>query len=724
MEACASLNITSPAAPRPPSFNRHIANPGRGTQALRTEIAAMAGVLPSVAQGHSAKQLMAARRTAAGSLRVRPFTSIAPQRQQKLLQRVNAEPEEAAPAEAAAAAPEAAELDFEFNFNDAKKNNTYQQSDVDAAMRYYNDGEGVMDYDNDFVSNPLVAAVEDSSVLAHLDDNEAYEGDEFVAAGIPEAAPKKQRRGDGKEDVSAGDDNEDLVSAAKQRSAEDEAQEQMLAMDDDEWALQDDSKAAREAFGDDLEDEPDTQNMWDWMETAQQKLPEASALVVAEDDGDAFALGNIPQENLDLIDPSVRDTMSFLVDDFDVTKDLEMVATEAELGMTEADLAKPAMPSAEEKAVNDALAQRMPDLQKLEGLSVRLGPAKGSGFTEADLTATNEYIASLERMLSSDEAPAMSADDLKKMLAEQGIELKPTGIAGKDASSLLKLPAMPARLTAADLKFIDDDMKMDAAENGEVDYFVQEELSWLEATLADKRSVLSEDDFPRTPEEEQQRAALLDQLQYEVANVATWAESGAAPSEGDDAFAAADPEAEGWMDDELDAVVEAYDGYYEDEQWQERVLELRRVTKVTKGGKVMGFRGVAVIGNGKGLVGVGCAAGREVTVAVKRALADAKKNVVRVNLVGGQATIPHKSEAKYHSGHVVLVPASDGTGCIAGGAVRAVLELAGVRNVLSKCIGSRSYLNSARATVKALATTKTLYEVSSSRGIPLQELLI
>ena len=155
---------------------------------------------------------------------------------------------------------------------------------------------------------------------------------------------------------------------------------------------------------------------------------------------------------------------------------------------------------------------------------------------------------------------------------------------------------------------------------------------------------------------------------------------------------------------------------------QERILELSRVTKVVKGGKIMGFRAVVVVGDGAGRVGVGCQSGREVATAVKRSLVDAKKNLVRVPLVGA-GTLPHRSEAWFKAAGVVVVPASEGTGVIAGGAVRSVLELAGVQNVLAKRLGSRSVLNNARVTVKALEQLRTLSEVARMRDLPLQALL-
>eukprot|EP00775_Hariotina_reticulata_P008558 gene8558-8740_t len=136
----------------------------------------------------------------------------------------------------------------------------------------------------------------------------------------------------------------------------------------------------------------------------------------------------------------------------------------------------------------------------------------------------------------------------------------------------------------------------------------------------------------------------------------------------------------------------------------------------------MGFRCVAVVGDGKGRVGVGCQAGREVGTAVKRALVDAKKSIITVPLVGA-GTIPHRSEAWFKAAGVVLQPASDGTGVIAGGAVRSVLELAGVQNVLAKRLGSRSCLNNARVTIKALESLRTMNDYAAARGLPLDYML-
>lgn len=160
----------------------------------------------------------------------------------------------------------------------------------------------------------------------------------------------------------------------------------------------------------------------------------------------------------------------------------------------------------------------------------------------------------------------------------------------------------------------------------------------------------------------------------------------------------------------------------EEEDFQERIIELRRVTKVVKGGKLQGFRCISIIGNGKGKVGVGVDSGREIATAVKRSLKDAKLNVIAFPLVGANS-LPHRIEGIHDAARVVLVPAADGTGCIAGGAVRSILEVAGVENVLSKILGSRSALNNCRATINGLSRLRTLQDVAKQRGVPVEYLL-
>lgn len=135
-------------------------------------------------------------------------------------------------------------------------------------------------------------------------------------------------------------------------------------------------------------------------------------------------------------------------------------------------------------------------------------------------------------------------------------------------------------------------------------------------------------------------------------------------------------------------------------EWTERVVQIRRVTKVVKGGKKLSFRAIVIVGNQKGQVGVGCAKAAEVIIAIQKAIADGRKNLITVPIF--KKTIPHPIVGRSGAGSVMLRPASEGTGIIAGGAVRSVLELAGIENILCKSLGSKSPLNSTNATLEAL----------------------
>ena len=150
-------------------------------------------------------------------------------------------------------------------------------------------------------------------------------------------------------------------------------------------------------------------------------------------------------------------------------------------------------------------------------------------------------------------------------------------------------------------------------------------------------------------------------------------------------------------------------------------VQIRRVTKVVKGGKKLSFRAIVIVGNKKGQVGVGCAKASEVIIAIQKAIADGRKNLVTVPIF--KTTIPHPITGRSGAGAVMLRPASQGTGIIAGGAVRFVLELAGIENVLSKSLGSKSPLNAANATLEALKALKPFNEVAKKRGLTMAELL-
>ena len=155
--------------------------------------------------------------------------------------------------------------------------------------------------------------------------------------------------------------------------------------------------------------------------------------------------------------------------------------------------------------------------------------------------------------------------------------------------------------------------------------------------------------------------------------------------------------------------------------WTEKVVQISRVTKVVKGGKKLSFRAVVIVGNKKGQVGIGCAKASEVIIAIQKAIADGRKNVINVPIY--RTTIPHPITGRSGAGAVMLRPASAGTGIIAGGAVRQVLELAGIENILSKSLGSKSPLNAASATLEALKALTPFTEVAKKRGLTMAELL-
>lgn len=156
-------------------------------------------------------------------------------------------------------------------------------------------------------------------------------------------------------------------------------------------------------------------------------------------------------------------------------------------------------------------------------------------------------------------------------------------------------------------------------------------------------------------------------------------------------------------------------------EWKEKVIQIRRVTKVVKGGKKLSFRAVVVVGNGKGEVGIGIGKSNEVISAIQKAVTAAKKTLIKVPI--HRTTIPHPVSTKAGGSLVVLRPASEGTGVIAGGAARALLELAGVENILSKSLGSNSPLNVARATLKGLSELRRFEDIARSRGKTVREIL-
>ena len=151
----------------------------------------------------------------------------------------------------------------------------------------------------------------------------------------------------------------------------------------------------------------------------------------------------------------------------------------------------------------------------------------------------------------------------------------------------------------------------------------------------------------------------------------------------------------------------------------DRLVAVNRVTKVTKGGRTFGFSAIVVVGDENGVVGQGLGKSKEVAEAISKAVEDAKKNLVRIPINKG--TLPHQQKGKYGGARVYLQPASDGTGVIAGGAVRAVLEAVGVHNVLSKSQGSSNPHNVVKATFDALLQLRDANTVAKQRGISLDK---
>ena len=159
----------------------------------------------------------------------------------------------------------------------------------------------------------------------------------------------------------------------------------------------------------------------------------------------------------------------------------------------------------------------------------------------------------------------------------------------------------------------------------------------------------------------------------------------------------------------------------EESPYESRLVSVGRITKVVKGGRRMRFNALVVIGDGKGLVGFGTGKAHEVPDAIKKATKDAEKNLIKVPLY--RTTLPHEVIGHYGSGSVLLKPAVPGTGISAGGPVRAIMELAGVEDVLSKCLGSNTPVNVVRATFAGLKQLRNVEQVAEMRGIEARKVL-
>jgi small subunit ribosomal protein S5 len=159
----------------------------------------------------------------------------------------------------------------------------------------------------------------------------------------------------------------------------------------------------------------------------------------------------------------------------------------------------------------------------------------------------------------------------------------------------------------------------------------------------------------------------------------------------------------------------------QERQFVDKVIHINRVAKVVKGGRRFSFSAVVVVGDENGTIGAALGKANEVPEAIRKGIERAKKDMIKVPLING--TIPHEVVGEFGAGRVLLKPASEGTGVIAGGAVRAVLEAAGVRNILTKCLGTHNAHNVVKATMAGLRRVRSVEEVAFKRGKKIQEIL-
>lgn len=714
----------------------------------------------------------AAARAAAG-----PRAAVAvPRRvQQRLVARAAeedaAEAADAAADDAAPAADEApkkaakAEADGPaFSLSDAKRGNEWQPSDVDAALRYYQAAAsgGAADApprEADFVVNRL--GIEDAAFFDDVDSNGAGTvQDAYAHAGVAEAAPKarpRARRDDGGADgAAAAEDGAGLSDELRDLEADKAA-----AAVFDELDL---------GAGADYEDMDGADAPWTWdaaaaSSGAQQQQQQtrrgaqqaaaaiasfaatgSSAGPASDVEGIVASLGALDLSEAG-VDPEAQELAALVTDDVAADADLLFAdGADADDGLAGLPADAPALTSAEAAAVDAAISAAVPRLagaaELADAPTYALDAAQRAELEAAALpsSAVDAYLAQLQKAAAADQDGVASALSSKTSEAPVPAPAVPAAVASAraPAADAQAMGPAPAELLAAD-PALEAALDADAAAAPAVAAAgADAEIASVVAELAELAAVpaveYSAAMFPEAGD-----MAVFEQLVNATAEYMDAVGSAASAAGGSsrdlDSAMLGDgvnpyddlPEdlvsptqlAQGALDDDEDAGM--VDG--ERVTWSERVLEVSRVTKVVKGGKIMGFRAVVVVGDGKGRLGVGCQSGREVGTAVKRALVDAKRSVVRVPIVGAHKTLPHKVEAWFKGAGVVVVPAGPGTGVIAGGAVRSVLEVAGVQNCLAKRLGSRSNLNNARCTVEALGKMRTLKDVAELRGVPLARLL-
>ena len=164
-----------------------------------------------------------------------------------------------------------------------------------------------------------------------------------------------------------------------------------------------------------------------------------------------------------------------------------------------------------------------------------------------------------------------------------------------------------------------------------------------------------------------------------------------------------------------------FDTARKDSEFQERVVAINRVSKTVKGGRIMKFSALIVVGDGQGHVGAGIGKAAEVPEAIRKGIEDAKKNIVKISMK--DTTIPHDIVGKYDASMVIMKPAAPGTGVIAGGAVRAVVEMAGIRDIRTKALRSRNKINVVHATINGLKALEDAAQVAARRGKTVEEIV-